>query len=154
MRVSTTRCQCCIHWQSADANWSTAAMRVVIDRDGRPGLIHLFSSIVYANLSFVSIDQAHYACARESTVFELGLLPAEVKATQGVGVLSCSTRVSAIGRNILKPQLRWEHHAHSQVMGCELKSIVMWQCSFMTVVTLSVSRLPNPDHQSSSSSLK
>lgn len=39
--------------------------------------------------------QAHYACARESTVFELALLPAEVLATQAVGVLSCSLGVSA-----------------------------------------------------------
>lgn len=38
--------------------------------------------------------QAHYACARESTVFELGMLPVEVLATQGVGVMSCSLGVS------------------------------------------------------------
>lgn len=38
-------------------------------------------------------SQAHYACARESTVFELGALPAEAVARQGSGRLSCSLGV-------------------------------------------------------------
>lgn len=43
---------------------------------------------------FVVFTQAHYACARESTVFELGLLPAEAVASQGNGNMTCSLGVS------------------------------------------------------------
>jgi len=46
-----------------------------------------------SNTLFAVLEQAHYACARESTVFELGLLPAEVLATQG-NPLKCSLGVS------------------------------------------------------------
>lgn len=46
------------------------------------------------NTLFLRAKQAHYACAKNTTVVELGLLPAEVVAFPGNGVLSCSLGVS------------------------------------------------------------